>query len=379
MPRNLYPAPKYEVWLYNPEGTRIAFIDRFSALSFSRAFGTIGRFSMTLPYSVEFATLVNPYNMIHITRTPHAGQSRLEFGGFINRIEYADQNGQDNLILSGVDGIDILKSRIIAYRSGDAKASYSGSYTSFAIDQTIDNQLGSIATDTLRNIKSYGFYIQGSGAIGIGAPINMKFAWKNLLDVINNMCAVSYQKGYPIYYDIIPIVDNNRAEWVLVTFADQLGVDRSYTGSSVTLFSKDFGNLENSRLVYDYADEITYAYVGGEGEAAARELGTAYDADRVYRTPWSRREKFVNFSSQENATALTDRAEQAVREGKPRITFTGNLKDSLQTRYGLDWHYGDKVAIKYLNKSFTGLVNAIAISLNERKQEIVTARVEAEL
>ena len=55
---------------------------------------------------------------------------------------------------------------------------------------------------------------------------------------------------------------------------------------------------------------------------------------------------------------------------------SGTLLDTTQTRYGLDWSFGDRVTITYRDLQLDGMINAVTIRINDQGQETLDARLE---
>lgn len=387
MTDNLYPEAKYDIWLLGSTGVRLLFLDFALSFSYTRALGAVGRSSIALPLDKVSKTYLKPDNLVQFWRN-----GVLEFMGFIRGIEYYDKQGIDYVTLTGEDGLSLLKSRIVAYRSGSSQASHSGSADIFK--KIVRDNLGTTATDTTRDLTSYNFLVDPDANTDNFSMVK-KFAYRNVLAVLNDIMAYSFYLATSIgnpsltaFFDVQPLqLDENTIGWRFYTKRGQLGVNRSTerpllpnpavaVSADPTIFSKEQGNLENPRLFYDYSGEINSVYAGGEGEAADRKLGTATDAARIGLSPWNRRERFINYSNQESATALTDRAKQGVAEGRPKIKFSANLKDTADTQYGMHWNYGDKVVCKYRDLAFDAIISALGISVGEDQKEQISARVE---
>lgn len=371
---NIFPAAKYTIWVCDSRGIQLNTIDNFTTMAYSRALGSIGRFAITLPSTELLDKLVKVDNTIQIWREIKDSKNILDFVGFIRKWEIFEDKGRDYLLIRGLDGVSLLKSRIIAY-AADSSYAAKTDLSDNMMKTIVKENLGASASDTTRRLNGYNFNVEPNHSQG--SSITKKFAKRNVLDVLNDITAQSIDAGSPIYYDVVPIFNSSGFGWFFKTGRGYLGVDRSLTAKVPVVFSRDYNNLESPRLIYDYEDEITYVYVGGQGEGVFRELGTAEDTTRKEVSVWNRRELFVNYSTQESPTALTDRAKQEVQSRRPRVKFSGVLKDAPASKYGADWLFSDQVAISYRDFSFNGLINAISMSINSKGEERLQAKVEA--
>lgn len=373
---NIYPEASYEVWLCDGVGRRLYLLDGFSALSFSKALGQVGRFD------IEMASSVVPFDFlqfdanIQIWRTAYQGVAKLVFAGFLELVEYAERNSMDMITLSGVDGLALLDHRVNAYKSGtiyaDRYAIPADNMQKNIVRQNMADGSGSVGTD--RDLTAYDFKVDINQALLSDMDANISFA--NLLKVMNMITEFALENGEPLFFDIEPIVYHDHLGWFFVNRVNQLGADRGINSAIPTIFSKESGNLEQPILTYSAENEATLIYIGGRGGGAHRRTQTVMDSTRRYRTPWSRKEVFINYRNEKLNNSLVNRAASELQQRIPKIAFRGNLKDTPQSRYGIDWNYGDKVGVAYQGISFDAWVNAISFQVNSNGQETIKAKVE---
>lgn len=373
MSKNFYPNVSYQVWLYNPYGTRIGILDNLTSLSFSRAIHSIGRFQINIPEDKINRSFAQPDNVIQIWRNSHDNKRRLEFAGFVTGITYTSPKGKGEVILSGEDGLTLLKRRIVAYASGSSQAK-KVDYIDDMMKEIVRENLGASATDSDRDLSSFGFSVNSD--ISAGPSESLSFPWKNVLNTLKKLSELSVEVGTPVFFDVVPGVATGNTSWNFDTFINQIGSDRTYVNGRPTVFSQQFGNLEDPNLSYNYSDEISYVYAGGQGEGSDREIVERSDASREKRSPWARREDFVNYTNAENTASLQSAGDSVLQKRRPNIRFTGALKDTKQTRYGVDWVYGDKVVISHRGITFSAWINAVSFSVDSQGQETIQARVE---
>jgi hypothetical protein len=56
--------------------------------------------------------------------------------------------------------------------------------------------------------------------------------------------------------------------------------------------------------------------------------------------------------------------------GRGEERFGGDLMDTEATRFGVNWNWGDKVAVKYRNREFTPIVRAVVLSVRNGEETI---------
>ena len=60
-------------------------------------------------------------------------------------------------------------------------------------------------------------------------------------------------------------------------------------------------------------------------------------------------------------------------------SFSGNLLDTQQFRYGVDWQFGDRITAQYGGEEFDAMIDAVVFTVDENGQETLEARAEVEL
>jgi len=128
--------------------------------------------------------------------------------------------------------------------------------------------------------------------------------------------------------------------------------------------------------MYDYTREANYIYGGGQGEGSDRTISEQSDDTRIGSSVWNRREKFADARNETTSNGVANRAEEVLNENKPFKRFTGKLLDTPQSRYGVDWFFGDKVEVSYRGIQFQGIAKAMKIKLDKEGNEILTVKVE---
>lgn len=117
-----------------------------------------------------------------------------------------------------------------------------------------------------------------------------------------------------------------------------VGADHTAGTSAPVIFSTDYDNLLSQSFYETDLDERTYAYVGGEGEGAARAIDTFGTA-----TGLDRKELFVD-TNQPLAT-LPSAGETELAQYQSIVTFEGQVINRLPFIYGQDFDLGDLVTI----------------------------------
>jgi hypothetical protein len=367
---------RYEVWLDDARGNRLALLDRLVDLSWVRAVNQVGWFTVKLPGDFD-RSLLGVDHLVEIWRGVDEGTLRLELVGFCRNFVYSEQGGVDVIQVGGPDSVDLLRRRIVAYAAGSAQAEKTADYADDLIKDVARENLGSSATDTARDLSSYGFTVAAD--LAAGATVSKSFAYRNVLDVCKDLATISQEAGTDLYFDVVPgYASSGTLTFELRTYTGQRGTDRTADGGNPLYFGRTWGNMAN--MVYQelYDNEVTYVYAGGQGEGDGRNIEQVYDTPRMTASVWNRCEDFADARNEETDAGVQAAGNRLLEDRKPRTLFSGDILDMPGSQYGLDWYFGDRVTCEYVGKQFDGAVNAITITLDGSGNETITARVEVD-
>ena len=363
----------WEIWIDDPRGARLAFVDRVIVNNLTRSLNSVGAFSVSFPlgYYDQYLTLDG---IVEIWM--NAGVSRRIFTGFSRSFTYSeDSNGLEIVTVSGPETNDILRTAIVAYYAGSSQAEKTG-YADNIIKAIVRENRGSLATGA-RNFSSLGLTVSPDLSL---APIQTKgFSRENMLAIIQEICETSRQAGTDLYFDLVAVDNNNLLGFDLRTYVNLYGNDHSSTGDEQIIFSSDDGNLANATLTIDYSDEINYIYAGGQGEGVEREIVEVSDTVRIKKSPWNLREAFVDARDQETTAGVTARANAELSIGRPFAQFTADLLDTPYARFAVDWYFGDKISVKKSRQIYDAMVKAYRIGLDQDARQTLECKIEVDL
>lgn len=361
----------FEPWLTDNTGTvTLALLDNLLSFQYVRVQNDIGAWWVELPADFDL-DLVQVDGRVGFWRGWGPGTLSLDFVGLIRRIVHVlDKDGLETLVIGGPCANDILVRRIVAYAAGSAQAEKTDEADDMILDIFGENFLAD-ATDADRELQNYGFSKEADNAV---APsITKAFAWQIALKAMQDVAVASTSI---VYFGLEPL---SESEFEFRTRVGQWGMDRSDNLSSAFLqFGPEWGNLENALLEYDYTEEVTVAYAGGQGEQSEREIVEVEDATRSGRSPINRREAFADARSDALTAGVTAAARRRLTDGRPRLRFRGDLLDTEQARYQRDWKFGDKLPVTFRGRQFAGPVLAVQVGVDREGKETIKARVEVE-
>ena len=200
-------------------------------------------------------------------------------------------NGTRTQTLRFVSGVDLLRRRIAYAYAGSASVDVSGAADTVAA-AAVTAFCGSGATHPVSGLS----IITPSGTC---PTISIAFAYRNILDVLRDMCALSARAGQRMFFDVV-----FRDGLEFRVYMTQRGKDLASLGIRAA--------LSEYVLSYDAVNERNYIYAGGTGERTARILAYASDDTRTGATPWALSEHFCDLSNLDTVAELEAAAAQHI-------------------------------------------------------------------
>lgn len=366
-------STNYEVWIDDPEGTRLALCDQFEKLEYTRVVNGIGTCVLTVGQEFDH-TLFRVDGIIEVWRQPPDGALALENSFFIRRIERGmDTNDRIYTKVTAYDPNNLLRRRIIAYYSGTAHTDKGPTEADDLMKEFVNENLGNLATDSNRDIESnLNFSIQAD--LTAGPNVSKAAAWRNLFDVCSDIALATLALDDPVFFDVVAVTPNS---FEFRTYTDQRGQDRSWPdGANPVILSAEFGNLRTPKIVRDYRDEVNFVYSGGQGQGTERAMVQWQDTTRIGWSVWNRREAFQDARNCATTACLNTKAQDRLDDGRPARTFTGKIINSPGTLYGLHWGFGDRLSAVFEGEWFEVYVNVVKVTKSGDGAENIQARLE---
>lgn len=363
---------EYSVWLLHPaQGYPLDLIEEFQSLDYVKTVNGVGAFTITLPASFDLS-LVSQDSRIAIMRKPDGGARSLDFCGFVRKIGKSQRGQSEYWTLYGYDLNYLLDSRIVAYAAGTTQASKSDQADDM-MKAIVRENLGASVAVAARNLTASGFTVQADTSQG--TSIEKQFAWRNVLDVLQEIADASHStEATSVYFGVVPLGIGWECEFR--TNINQWGVDHRFPNGAAgaVLFSIELANVSEVDRWRDWTSETTYAYAGGQGEGLARVIQEAQDATRLGASPFNRREVFVDARNETATAAVLDAADSAVRDGRPRNTFNGQLVNIVGASvYGRDYAHGDYVTASYHGEVIDCRIDTVHVNINDGSESVEIA------
>lgn len=356
----------YKISYANPMGIKLKERVSFSAFDLQRRVNEIGKLTLSIANPAEFPVgYFTRDGRIDVRRSVNGLPYYLEgeTTWLINRVHYAtDDQGHDTLDIQASDALDMVRRRIVAYDNGSTYTAKLG-FADDEIVDIIDENLGASAIDTDRDLSAY---LSTQAGLSAGAIVGDDIGWKKILDVLRNFSDSSDESGVRVIYDVVPLEDGT---FEFRTYPRYRGVDHSADSGQAVIVAQNRRNLKSPELIFDYTDEINAVYVGGKGEGAYANVVEATDSERIGLSPFARTEAYINASNVTDPAKLAAIANAALKQGRPRVLFSGQILDTPAASYGIHFRYGDLVTAVYRGRSIDCAVDSIHISYSREGGE----------
>lgn len=358
----------YSVWWSNPTNVRLVNITRFISLEYTRGVNAVGALTMVIVSNeIDPALLVRDARL-EVWRS--IGESEyLDTGTqwFLRKVEYNQESGL--YTLSAESAVSLLGRRIVAYDPGSSESVKSGAADT-VITAFVDENLGSSATDSARDLSQYFTVLP---ATGNGPTVYKEASRGNLLSICQEVCNDAVEAGTPTFFDVNYNTGTKKLEFN--TYTQQRGNDRT-SGTGVLTLGADFGTLRDVIRTDNWEGEITYVYATGMGFASYQLVEEAGDDTRIGLSPFGRIEETrqaqnVTDLSTSNNNPLLAEAQAGVREGRPRRVVQAKINaDAPGAQYGVNWSWGDKVKTDVDGEVQTARVDAVKISVTGKRETV---------
>ena len=348
-----------EFYILNTNFTKLAIVDTFKSVIWTRRYYESGDFELCVPATQEMLEVLR--KDYYIVRADDTTQCMI-----IENIELkTDVENGNELIVSGRSLSSILNRRVIYANEENATMTVSGTVEE-CIRKLIDSN--AIISDwqypEYLNARKLGPLELGD-EIGITTAFKAQFTGDNLETAIQNIC-----KNNGIGCDITFDLANNKFIFILTQ-----GKDRTYSQSENprVIFSNDFDNLLTSNYTTSNKNYKNFALVGGQGEGKNRIWAAAWTVNGVSGGPdkLDRYEMYVDakdindndgeISASDYLGLLTERGLEKLSEHQITEAIEGEVTPDGNFKFGIDYFLGDIVEV----------VNEYGITFKSRIIEVI--------
>lgn len=343
------------VSLFSPDGTQyLDDLSDFLSLECVLSEGNIGTVALTLPAGHNYTNFRRDARIAYY-RAPSAdlviGQPRFRLVGntvwlLAGRKRTIDlTNQRETTTLKCAHPNHLLARRVVAYSEKSSQADKSGAADNLIKAYVRENF--TTATDTTRNWGSTLFAVENDL---LAAPVVDKAASeRTVLTVCQELASAASAAGT---YTNFEITGMERGALRLRTYTGQRGADRSSTGQTL-IISVMNGAFDTVELEEDWFDMASFVYAGGSGKQDERWIGTASDSVLIGDSPYGRIEWFQNAANADTQAVVDDEAARALRERRPRIVFSGAVKDTFAATFMDEYDHGDRVVGEFARPNAT--------------------------
>ena len=384
-------SSSYEIWLTDDAGRRITLLNRASSFfSYSRTTNGYGTVQFGIPLKFYKSLVPDIFGLdwrLDIWRSPEKGfPLRRESSYLLRKFNiYERDDGVDMIEFLGRSPLDILRREGVHSQtvSDYEKTDYADDMMKDVVRHFFINDPALTGPVPWYYSSSGGFVSTGEFTCdddaSLGPTISMSFLGQNILDLLKDIKAVTFQMNVAdpstnkkIYFDVVEGSGlPGGFGYVFRTYADLRGQDRT----SGLVFSKENGNLKRPVYYEDYLDQIT----------AVEFVNTIYtgtrDSPDGELSRWNRINT-VDLINSNNSDELVARYYKILNDNKAdksiNCTFLNTPGGPTQPRslYGVDWDLGDLLPVHFAGKVLNAEVKIVYVSVDENGSEEVTGRNE---
>lgn len=377
-------SSSYEFWLTDDAGRRIALLDKFAFVTYSRTVNGYGAIQLGIPYEyirTRVPQLFRPDWRIDVWRSPGVGFPLRRDAVFILRKMAAYERTTDHVIIIeyyGRSPIDILRRQTVSGESSFwDKTDFADDMMKEIVQEWFPDLAGPLGSVPYKiDAAGTGFDPTGEFTVdsdySLGPTITMNLFGRVVLDVLKDIKSTTFfmnrddpVNNNKIYFDVeaAPGIENGFG-FQFRTYAGGRGTDRS-EGSLI--FSTENGNIKDPVYYEDRLDEYNQiAVLTSPG-------GSASSTDRLL-SRWN-----LCYMKQNGDQATADRL---LHENRADIamncTFLNTPGSDLQPRslYGVDWDLGDILPVHFVGKRMNVEVVIVHVSINDEGSENVIGQTE---
>lgn len=341
----LYPRGRFQVWLCDPTGRRVALVPQASITSLSYSVQNptqqTGQLTVNVPRRYDELAVMGAF--IEIWRSPLPGLAPRHEGTYI--LESRSYLPFGRRVWSGDHANKLLKFRMVDADRGEARADKTGPADNLIKQYTRENGGTAVLAAARDFNQSFPFYVEADYGL---APVVTKEAGRaNLLDTVQQLQKASQeQEPSPrwLMWEVTPIGLDLQFALELRTWVDyrrNMG-----TWSSSPMILDEHNCLADVRREEDYRNVLTHVVVGGQGTGASRTEKTVEDTRQGPHATWWRREGYVDGGQTTDGPTMQEKGYRKLREGQPLDRFTARLRPHPSFAYGLTFFVGDLLGVR---------------------------------
>lgn len=375
MTYSILPNDLYTIIIYDHTGISQLILRKWSRLEYHQRINNAWNCQITVECSLTdplvstLRSVQDDWFILIYRIDPLTRLQNLVYEGFhLTLVDQVDTKG--NIIFNFYSGgyADLLKRRIIVPNSGAENLSFAGP------GETVIKAFCSASllapADPARVMP--GVSIEADLGGGLYTQYDARYV--NLYSVCQTVADASHV-DFGIYGSDPPgsFYIRCRPIW---------GLDRRITNgvNSPMLFDLKIGNMDIPILSLNSSEEKNYVYAGGTGAGEDRIIKELQDITAIGRSPWSRKEAFVEGRQQETGDPLEAVGNAYLQANKKQNNLTFDVRLTPNSRWLKDWGLGDVISARYFDYEFdkhiteisvvvsgseTGLIESLSIEMDD--------------
>lgn len=369
------PTELYSIQIYDHAGTLQRVLRNWNRLEFHQRVNNAWNCQVTLSCAINseladfLRSMENDWFTLIYRIDPLTLQKSLVYEGFhITLVDQVDSTG--NLIFNIYGGgyADLLKRRVVIPPAGSENLSFAGPGESVLKAFVNSCMLAPVDPDRVFP----GVTIEADGGLGLYTQYDARYI--NLYSVCQTVADASHI-DFGIYGSEPPGRFYVRGQPIW-------GLDRRVGNgiNPVMIFDLRIGNMEIPILSKNSSEEKNYIYVGGDGAGEDRTVIELQDAVAIARSPWGRKEAFIEGRQQVAGDPLEAVGYAYLRQNIAQNNLTFDIRQTVNSRWLRDWGLGDIVTARYFDFEFdkhitevsvivsgseTGLVESLSIEMED--------------
>lgn len=350
----------YEITLFSPAGERLTLLKHIS-MELARRRGDVGALTLTLDPSLYDFNMLNQRDArIVIERSVRGGQPYVEgrTTWFVRKATLSGGiNQPESIKLTALDANCLLNRRIVAYYPEEPETEKEEMPVLDIILEILRENLGGDAI-AARDLSNYLYIPPATTNYGPVHSINL--AWQEVGNTIKELIEVAKAGDTTLSLDIQ--LQSIEPLKLIVVVGKTIGTDRTESSGIVPggglLIGPDYGNFDDWTLEYDYTNELSYLYGGGEGDDDDRLIVEIQNSAAVNASPFGRIEGW-----DENPEAdITEQLETwMIGRLQKRITrpkITGRIAEGEQLIWGENLNFGDIVPVQVKGNLYNCIIES---------------------
>lgn len=346
------PHELYSIYFYDHTGKTQFLAQQWTRLAYNQRINSSWNHQLTLEFGADdprlatYRAIEDDWIMVVYRIDPITLIEDVVYEGFNTTVvDQVRENGNIIINLYGVGYTDLLKRRVILPSTGASHNIKTGPAETVIKEYVGDSMVSPV--DANRIFPGMGI----ESTSGTGGTVTYEARYVNLYSV----CQTLSENG-----NIDFGIDRDTTIGTFIFKAKPIwGTDRR----SSVIFSIANDNMVIPILSLNSSAEQNFAYVGGSGEGVDRIIETIANITAIARSPWGRKEVFVEARQQSETQALlsTGQNELVARKKEQKLTF--NVRQSVQSRWLREWFLGDLITAEYSGYTFEKQIIEIGVAV----------------